>query len=32
MDAALAVGKYDVVVTSSDGGTTTLPGAFQVNP
>jgi hypothetical protein len=32
MDAALAEGKYDVVVTSSDGGTTTLPGAFQVNP
>ena len=32
LDAALPEGKYDVVVTSSDGAAVTLPGAFQVNP
>ena len=32
IDAAVPEGKYDVVVTSGDGTTATLPGAFQVNP
>jgi hypothetical protein len=30
IDPALAVGKYDVVVTRADGATATLPGAFDV--
>ncbi len=30
IDPGLAAGKYDVVVTNSDGGTATLPGAFEV--
>ena len=32
IDPDLAVGKYDVVVTSSDGATATLPSAFEVTP
>jgi hypothetical protein len=30
LDAGLAAGKYDVVVTTSDGATATLPAAFEI--
>ena len=32
VDAALAVGKYNVVVTTSDGQTAVLPDALEVTP
>ena len=32
IDPGLAVGKDDVVVTSSDGTMATLPSAFEVTP
>lgn len=32
IDPALAIGKYDVVVTRADGATATLPGALEVVP
>jgi hypothetical protein len=32
IDPGLAVGKDDVVLTSSDGATATLPSAFEVTP
>jgi hypothetical protein len=31
IEPAIAEGKYDVIVTNSDGATATLPGSFEVH-